>query len=84
MFVYMRLIVPFLSEQRRSARTAGRVCCRQNDKQPPPSSQPDGLNLVTETFSIKQVFTILEEESWKGLRVPIDLYCLGGGGGGCD
>lgn len=81
MFVYMRLIVPFLLEQRQSARTAGCVCYRQDDKQPLPSSQPDGLNFVMETFSIKQVFIISEEESWKGLRVPIDLLCLEGG---CD
>lgn len=80
MFVYMCLIFPFLLRQHQSAGTAGPVCGRQ----PRPSSQPDGLNFVTQTFFffffflIKRDFTTPEEESWKGLCVPIDLFCLEG------
>lgn len=78
MFVYMCLIFPSLLRQHQSAGTAGPVCGRQ----PRPSSQPDGLNFVTQTFFffflIKRDFTTPEEESWKGLCVPIDLFCLEG------
>lgn len=75
-FVYMCLIFSLLLQQHQSAGTAGPVCRRR----PEPSSQPDGLNFVTDIFFfvIQRAFTTPEEESWKGLYVPIDLCCLEG------